>query len=140
MEVSLTNKPDKFEWKLTPSKQLTLQSIYEDFMSGHVMFLCNYLWNLKLPLKIMIFMWFVHPKVLLTRDNLTKRKWSGSTKCFFGSIEHLSIHVRFLKFVWIVVHFTFIITHPTNITNIFRNWLMELRRKLKLEFLWGFVL
>jgi hypothetical protein len=32
----------------------------------------KYLWKMKVPLKINIFMWFVHRKEILTKDNLVK--------------------------------------------------------------------
>jgi hypothetical protein len=43
-------------------------------MNGHTVFLKKYIWKLKVSLKIRIFMWFLHRKVLLTKDNLAKRK------------------------------------------------------------------
>jgi hypothetical protein len=33
------------------------------------------------PLKIRICMWFLHQRVLLTKDNLVKQNWQGSKKC-----------------------------------------------------------
>jgi hypothetical protein len=67
--------------------------------------------SLKVPLKIRIFMWFLNKKVLLTKDNLAKRKWTGSMKCAFcssdESIEHLFIKCPFATLIWRVVHFTF---------------------------------
>ena len=45
---------------------------------------------------------------------------------------------KLARFVWRVVHFTFNISHPTNVTNMFGNWLNEVpknpRRILKLVF------
>jgi hypothetical protein len=38
-------------------------------------YLQMYLWKFKVPLKIMIFMWLLHKKILLTKDNLLKRNW-----------------------------------------------------------------
>jgi hypothetical protein len=61
-------------------------------MNGHTRFLCKYLWKLKIPLNIKIFMWFLHRKDLLTKDNLARRNWNGCKKCFFTQRRPLSIY------------------------------------------------
>jgi hypothetical protein len=70
-------------------------------------------------------MWFLNSKVLLTKDNLAKRNWHGCTKCCFcdsmESVEHLFLYCPFARIVW--VYFTYNILPPTNITNMFGNWL-----------------
>uniref|UniRef100_A0A453NT51 Reverse transcriptase zinc-binding domain-containing protein n=1 Tax=Aegilops tauschii subsp. strangulata TaxID=200361 RepID=A0A453NT51_AEGTS len=37
------------------------------------------IWKVKVPLRIKIFMWFVHKEVILTKENLIKRRWVGSS-------------------------------------------------------------
>ena len=72
-------------------------------------------------------MWFLQNKVLLTKDNLVKRNWVGCTKCCFcGSqetIEHLFISCPFARLLWRIVNFAYDLPPPTNITNMFGNWL-----------------
>jgi hypothetical protein len=80
MEVNLTDDSDSFIWHLTESGVFSVKSFYTDLMNGHTRFLHTYLWKIKVPLKIKIFMWFLHKKVLLTKDNLAKRKWTGCKK------------------------------------------------------------
>jgi hypothetical protein len=81
MSVQLTHENDKFVWKLTDSGLFSVKSMYLDLMNGHTRFLRKYLWKIKIPLKI--FMWFLSNKVLLTKDNLIKRNWTGCQKCCF---------------------------------------------------------
>ena len=51
---------------------------------------------LKAPLRIKIFMWFVHKQVILTKDNLSKKGWKGAKHCeFCDSIEKVD-HFFFL--------------------------------------------
>jgi hypothetical protein len=92
-EVQLSEDPDKFIWRLTANGEFSVKSLYVDFMNDHTVFLKKYIWRLKVPLKIRIFMWFLNKKVLLTKDNLSKRNWIGSKKCAFctadESVEHL---------------------------------------------------
>jgi hypothetical protein len=135
MEVQLNDQPDSFCWNLTTSGKFSVKSLYTDFMSGHTRFLKKYLWKLKVPLKIRIFMWFLNRKVLLTKDNLAKRKWTGCTKCVFcdskESIEHLFIRCPFASLLWRVIYFTFNIPAPTNIKNLFGKWLNGIDKIVK---------
>ena len=91
--MNLTNDDDKFVWKLASSGYLTVKSVYEDSLNGNTVDLRKYIWKLKIPLKIKIFMWFLFNKVILTKDNLAKRNWNGCKKCVFcdseESIDHL---------------------------------------------------
>jgi hypothetical protein len=109
--------------------------MYEDLMNGHTPFLRKYLWKLKIPLKIKKFMWFLSNKVLLTKDNLAKRNWVGCAKCCFcgeqESIEHLFISCPFARLLWRVVNFTYNLPSPTNIRNMFGNWLNGVDRNSK---------
>jgi hypothetical protein len=49
-------------------------------------------------------MWFHSNKVLLTKDNLPKRKWNWCQKCCFcdstETVNHLFIHYLFAKIIW----------------------------------------
>jgi hypothetical protein len=112
---------------LTTSGVFSVKSMYLDFMNDNVRFLCKYIWKIKVPLKIRIFMWFLHKKVLLTKDNLAKRNWQGNKRCCFcdkdETIQHLFIACPFAKIVWRIVYMAFNICPPANITNLFGNWL-----------------
>jgi hypothetical protein len=61
-------------------------------------------------------MWFLNNKVLLTNDNLIKRKWQGIDKCCLcdqkETVEHLFIQCPLAKMVWRIVHMTFNISPP----------------------------
>jgi hypothetical protein len=74
MDINLTPNNDKFIWILTSSGEFTVKSMYLDFLNGQTRYLRKYIWKLKIPLKIKIFMRFIHKKVTLTKDNLRKRK------------------------------------------------------------------
>ena len=80
-------------------------------------------------------MWFLHKKVLLTKDNLAKRNRKGNTHCVFcgnnESIEHLFISCPFAKLIWRVVFCTYNIPPPTNVTNMFGNRLRGVDKKTK---------
>jgi hypothetical protein len=80
-------------------------------------------------------MWFLQQKVILTKDNPSKRNWHGCKKCAFchhdESIDHLFFDCPFARLIWRLVFFTFNITQPTNCTNMFGNWLNGIDRDIK---------
>jgi hypothetical protein len=135
MVVQLSDEQDRFLWNLTSSRSFSVKSMYEDFMNGHTPFLRQYLWKMKIPLKIKIFMWFLNNKVILTKDNLVKRKWKGCTNCCFcgaqETVEHLFILCPFAKVLWQMVHFAYNLPPPTNISNMFGNWLNGVEKHAK---------
>ena len=83
--------------------------------------------KVKVPFKIKVFMWFVHKQVILTKDNLEKRNWTGSTRCSFcdkdESIKHLFLDCPLAKNLWRTVHLAFNITPPNTINTLFGRWL-----------------
>jgi hypothetical protein len=133
--VQLKDEPDRFHWHLTASGVFSVKSLYADFMNDHTKYLQKYFWKMKVPLKIRIFMWFLHKKLILTKDNLLKRSWTGCPKCGFcncaETVEHLFIQCPFAKLVWQVVHFTFNIPPLANIKNLFGRWLNGIDKKMK---------
>ena len=137
IDVQLTNQRDAFVWKLTNNGVFTVKSLYLDFMSGHTHFLRKYIWKMKVPLKIKIFMWFLFRKVILTKDNLAKRNWNGCRKCCFcdqdETIQHLFISCPFAKMIWRIVFMAFNIHPPTSISNLFGNWLKGVSKKEKVQ-------
>jgi hypothetical protein len=98
-------------------------------------------WKLKLPLKIKVFLWYLKLGVILTKDNLVKRKWQGCTKCSFGcaneSIEHLFLECHMARFIWNSAYITFGIWPPTSVSNLFGSWLSNFSLKLRNQILIG---
>ena len=135
MRVTISNEEDSFKWNLTANGSFSVKSMYADYMNGHTIFLRKYLWKLRIPLKINFFLWFLNRRVLLTKDNLIKRRWTGCKKCVFcdtdESVEHLFISCFFVKNIWRLVHFTFNITPPTSVSNLFGTWLNGVDKEIK---------
>ena len=80
-------------------------------------------------------MWFANRKVTLTKDNLAKSNWNGCKQCVFcqedETVEHLFINCPLAKNIWRLIHFTYSIAPPTNIANMFGNWLAGVDKKIK---------
>jgi hypothetical protein len=104
IDVQFHPHDDEFKWSLTQSGSFTVKSMYLDLLNDNTIYLHKYLWKLKVPLKTKIFMWFVQRKEILTKDNLLKRNWQGSSKCYFcdhdESIQHIFIKCPFAKIIW----------------------------------------
>jgi hypothetical protein len=72
-------------------------------------------------------MWFVHKEVILTKDNLAKRRWEGSKRCYFcdqdENIKHLFLTCPLGKLLWRTIHVAFNVSPPTSINTLFGTWL-----------------
>jgi hypothetical protein len=101
--IHLTNEKDTFIWNLTESGQFSVRSLYVELLNVNTKFLRKYLWKIKVPLKIRILMWFLNRKEILTKDNLTKRNWTGCKKCDFcdeeQTIEHFFLKCKFASLI-----------------------------------------
>uniref|UniRef100_A0A453PKF1 Reverse transcriptase zinc-binding domain-containing protein n=1 Tax=Aegilops tauschii subsp. strangulata TaxID=200361 RepID=A0A453PKF1_AEGTS len=71
---------DSIHWKLACSGVFTVKSFYMDLINSGPIPRSIHIWKVKVPLRIKIFMWFVHKQVILTKDNLLKRRWVGSSQ------------------------------------------------------------
>jgi hypothetical protein len=74
--------------------------------------------------------------------NLARRNWKGSTKCCFceedETIQHLFISCPLARLVSLIFHMSFNLAPPTNIMNMFGNWLNGANRKTKAQIRVGF--
>src|SRR4051812_36788274 len=66
MQVNLSDEPDRLTWKLTSSGIFTVKSMYLDCINSVTLSKSLNIWKVKVPLKIKVFMWFVHKGVILT--------------------------------------------------------------------------
>jgi hypothetical protein len=127
INVELTNEKDILTWNLTTSGTFTVKSMYLDLLNDDTKYLKKYIWKMKVPLKIKVFMWFLHRKVILTKDNLARRNWNGDKSCCFcdnkESIQHLFFECPLAKIIWCITHMTFGLVPPKNVSHLFGNWL-----------------
>jgi hypothetical protein len=74
ISVQLTNSEDTFIGKLHRSGFFTVPSMYMWKIQEGVVPNKSPLWNLKVPLKIKIFLWYLLKAVRLTKDNIAKKE------------------------------------------------------------------
>ena len=66
--------PDMVAWKWNSKGLFTTKSVYDHLSCGHSRRCFKHIWKSKLPYKIKIFTWLLENKVILTKDNLLKKK------------------------------------------------------------------
>ena len=70
--VKLNEQQDPIKWNLKNKGPFSIQSMSKNIVNQHVAPLNREVWKLKLPPKIMFFIWFLPRIVILTKDNLVK--------------------------------------------------------------------
>ena len=127
MDVQLSDQGDASNSKLTSNGVFTVKSMYLDLINSGPIPRLLHIWKVKVPLRIKIFMWFVHKQVILTKDNLLKRHWVGSSRCCFydnnETIQHLFIDCPLAKLLWRTIHMAFNIVPAVSIAALFGAWL-----------------
>jgi len=82
MEVQLSDQPDRLQWKLTNTGVFSVKSMYLNLIDTSIISHSIHIWKVKVPLRIKVFMWFVHKKVILTMDNLAAQLGGQYTMLF----------------------------------------------------------
>jgi hypothetical protein len=131
LEVNLSNPRDTFHW--TSSKKFSVKDLYDNLILRSGTSVECGAWKAKIPLKIKIFLWYLKNGVVLTKDNLVKRKWKGCTKCCFcnvsESIQHLFFACPLAKLLWGIVSLTFGMRRPGCVEHLFGPWLRSFSKK-----------
>jgi len=99
----------------------------------------KFIWKLKIPLKIKIFLWYLQRGIILTKDNLARKNWTGSQKyCGCNSnetINHLFLDCHYARMVWRVIFLATGLTPPRSISQIFSSWLSNQYIKIR-QLIW----
>jgi hypothetical protein len=91
-DVNLQGESDSFVWALHSSGSFSIKSMYVALINNRVR-VSQDIWQIKIPIRIKIFLWYLKRCVILTKDNLAQRNWNGDTRCSLchnqESIHHL---------------------------------------------------
>jgi hypothetical protein len=126
--IQLTDERDEFRWNLHVNGIFSVDSLYKAILHTDIPTRRNKsLWKMKIPLKIKVFTWYLRRGVILTKDNLLRRNWHGSSKCCFcphdETINHLFFQCRFARSIWSAIQVASNLYPPSSVSNIFGNWL-----------------
>ena len=132
----MTQERDVFRSNLTTSGSFTFDSMYRALTHSEVPTDNNKkIWKSKIPLKVKIFVWYLHRRVVLTKDNLAHRNWQGSKKCSFcthdETIKHLFFQCKFARSTWSVIQIASNLYPPTSIANMFGHWLDAISNRFR---------
>jgi hypothetical protein len=136
-DIQLSTEPDEFRWNLHVDGTFSVKSLYNAILHSDIPVDNNKkIWKMKIPLKIKNFGWYLRRGVILTKDNLVKRNWHGSTRCVFcqqdETIKHLFFQCHFARSIWSVIQVASTLYPPTSVANVFGNWLHGIDSRFKL--------
>jgi hypothetical protein len=126
--IQLDTGLDEFRWNLHPNGMFSVSSLYNAIIQFDIPVDDNKkIWKMKIPLKTKIFGWYVRRGVIITKDNLVKRNWHGSSLCVFchhdETIKHLFFQCCFARSIWSIIQVASKLYPPTSVAHIFGNWL-----------------
>lgn len=78
--VVLTGQRDTIKWTLNKNNIYTVKSYYRHLVENGVKYPHNFMWKIKMPPRVKVFMWLVLRNSILTKDNLLRRGWAGDKK------------------------------------------------------------
>jgi hypothetical protein len=126
---------------LHQSGLFSVKSMYRALLTAQAIHFNTFIWKLKLPLKIKVFLWYLFKGVILTKDNLVRRQWQGDRKCLFVFLTTLyniySLTVILLNSCGVLFMFPLIYYLQLAFTILFTGWLNGINRKLKSKILVG---
>jgi hypothetical protein len=133
--VVLSDENDTVKWKLDP-KGFSVRSMYRALKWRSFGFPFKFLWKVKVPAKVKVFLWLVVKRSILTKDVLHHRGWKGDWLCQFCSenetISHLFFSCPLARYIWNVACCAFgFKNRPTSIKKLFGSWLRKFKKKDK---------
>jgi hypothetical protein len=138
--IHLREQADIFRWSFKYG-QFTINSMYQVLLDLEIAPHNSYLWKIKSPLKIKVFLWLLYRVAILTKDNLVKRNWHENEMCSFCNnkeiIQHLFFDCALAKFVWRVVYLVAGLPPPNNIRHMFGSWVCNMNKNDRHIFLVG---
>ena len=72
------NSPHVITWKKTQNGVFTTRTVYDLLTKTDTGQSFRHIWKAKIPPRVKIFMPLLENDVVLTKDNMSKRKWIGN--------------------------------------------------------------
>lgn len=78
---NLSEGPDVVTWPLAASGQFSVKSLYAKLTKGPTLAISRGIWQVRIPLKIKVFLWQIFRNKLPTSVNIAKRHGPSSGLC-----------------------------------------------------------
>lgn len=118
---NLQDERDTFFWLLKNNGSFIVNFMYKYLLVNTHIIVSQKIWRFKILLEF--FLW---SGVILTKDNLARRNWSGNKSCVFccrdETTRHLFFDCAYAKFLWRAVYLVLGLRPPTNILDLFHRW------------------
>ena len=87
------NENDVIFWKLNNNGKFSTKSVYDLLTNDDSGLSFKSIWKARIPHRVTVFLWLLENGVVLNKDNLLKRNWTGDPSCYccFSNecIDHL---------------------------------------------------
>jgi hypothetical protein len=126
--IHLSNDEDSLIWQFSTKGTYSSQSLYKiiNFRGIHLVHVPA-LWSIKVPPRVMFFLWLLANNRILTRDNLAKRKKMEDKSCLFcceeESVQHLFFQCVVAKQCWCIISNILGISVEESLIDIGKFWL-----------------
>ena len=125
--VTLNEERDEIKWTLDKKGVYTVKSFYRHLIENGVKYPHLYMWKIKMPPRIKVFMWLALRKSTLTKDNLIRRGWKGDDKCPFcgqkENINHLFLTCSVARLLWNILKCAFNLRDtPDTLDAVMKTW------------------
>jgi hypothetical protein len=77
--IQLTKGRDIIRWKFGCNDKFSVKSVYNAMTSNDVVQYHKKFWKGKVREKIKIFLWMILNNAILSKDNMIRTNWSGSS-------------------------------------------------------------
>jgi hypothetical protein len=126
-DIHLSQEIDRVNWSLDKNGFST-KSLYNRISCEGVKVPYRFLWKIKIPHKIKIFLWLIIKNRILSKENLIKRSWSGVSDCvfcgLFESTKHLFFECSVARFIWRLIQIAlYLPTTPSDVEHLTGVWL-----------------
>lgn len=95
------------KWTWDKTGKFSVKSMYRYLFTMETNKPNKKLWKSKIPVKVKVLMWLVQENAILTKDNLSRKKWQGDNRCYFcnldESIEHLFFDYSVARYTWSLI-------------------------------------
>lgn len=114
------NHKDAFIRGLGDGKNFIVNSMYSDIVKQHGLPSNCAFWRLKFHWKLKFSCGICGKGLILTKDNLFKRKWQGCVKCCFfqGNDTTFVFYCHLARNIWNVIFITFGIQPSTSFSHL----------------------